>query len=231
MRLITVVAAFVAAGMLLPAVTLGDGDPASDVLLGQSVFYPFTPAVSNGLQTKLNAETAAASRVRFPIKVALIASPVDLGAIPSLFDKAQEYADFLDLEISFSGKQPLLVVMPSGYGVQGLDPAATAAVSSLPKPSGASSEDLAQAAIVAVPRLVAAAGHPIGASAPSATGGSSRPLALALLAAAVVMATAATIVARRRRAAILLDRAGAGWAVSGPRVHRRRTRAPGGVRQ
>ena len=60
--------------------------------------------------------------------MALIASPTDLGAIPSLFAKPQRYANFLDVEISFfGGKQPLLVVMPNGYGVQGLGPAATAA--------------------------------------------------------------------------------------------------------
>jgi hypothetical protein len=231
MRMITAVAAVVAAGMLLSAVALGDGDPASDVLIGQSVFYPYAPAVSNGLRAKLNEETATASRVRFPIKVALIASPVDLGAIPSLFGKAQEYADFLEVELSADGKQPLLVVMPSGYGAHGLDSAATAAVSSSPKPSGASSDDLAQAAIVAVPRLAQAAGHPIGGgSAPSATGGSSWPLSLALLAAAVVTAAAAIIVARRRRAGILLDRAEAGRALSGSR-ERRRSRIPGGVRR
>jgi len=231
MRLITALIAVVAAGMLLPAIALGDGDPASDVLLGQSVFYPYAPAVSNRLQAKLNAETAAASRVRFPIKVALIASPADLGAIPSLFDKAQQYADFLDMEISFSGKSPLLVVMPSGYGVQGLDPAATAAVSSLPKPSGASSDDLAQAAIVAVPKLAGAAGHPIGSvSAPSTTGGSSRALSLALLAAAVVTAAAAIIVARRRRAGIPPDRTGSRQSLSGRRERRHRSRASGGRR-
>lgn len=236
MRLIAVIAAVLAAGMLLPAVALGDGDPASDVLLAQSVFYPYTPAVSSGLQAKLNAETAAAGRVHFPIKVALIASPFDLGAIPGLFGKPQQYADFLEVELSFSGKPPLLVVMRNGYGVQGLDPAAAAAASSLPKPSGASSDDLAQAAILAVPRLAAAAGHPIdteqpigGASAPSTTGGSSRLLSLALLAAAVASAAAAIIVARRGRVGIPPDRAGPERTVSGSRLRRRRARGPGRV--
>ena len=74
-----------------------------------------------GGQPTLNAETAAAKRAGFPIKVALIASPVDLGVIPDLFGKPQQYADFLDQEISFQGKQPLLVVMAAGYGVAGSD--------------------------------------------------------------------------------------------------------------
>ncbi len=145
-----------------PGPARADGDPASDELIGANVFYPFSPPVAAGLQKSLNAETAAASRLHFPIKVALIASPVDLGAIPSLFAKPQQYADFLDQEISFAGtKQLLLVVMPDGYGVQGLTRPATIAAAALAKPSGRQSDDLAQAAIVAVSKLAAAAGHPI----------------------------------------------------------------------
>ena len=94
--------------------------------------------VAPALQTRLNAETAAASRAHFPIKVALIAAPADLGAIPSLFGKPQHYADFLDQEISFVDiKRLLLVVMPNGYGVQHLGGAAQAAAASLEKPAGA----------------------------------------------------------------------------------------------
>ena len=88
------------------------------MLLGENVFYPYTPPVSPALQKSLNAATAAAKQAGFPIKVALIASPVDLGVIPDLFGKPQKYADFLDQEISFQAKQPLLVVMSAGYGVR-----------------------------------------------------------------------------------------------------------------
>ena len=143
------------------AVARADGDPASDVLLGENVFYPYSPAVSAALQKTLNAETTAANRAHFPIKVALIASPADLGVVPDLFNKPQKYAQFLAQEISFQGKRPLLVVMPSGYGVQGLTPAATSAAASLQKPAGGQSNDLARAAIAAIPKLAAAAGHTI----------------------------------------------------------------------
>ena len=78
------------------ALARADGDPASDVLLGQSVFYPYQPAVSASLQKQLDAETAAAQKAKFPIKVALIGSPVDLGVIPDLFGQPQKYANFLD---------------------------------------------------------------------------------------------------------------------------------------
>jgi hypothetical protein len=192
--------------LLLPAAAQADGDPASDMLLAQNVFYPFSPAVSNRLQAELNAETAATSRAHFPIKVALIASAGDLGAIPSLFGKPQQYAEFLDREISAGNNAPpLLVVMRAGYGVEGLGSAATAAAAGLRRPPGASSDDLAQAAAVAVPKLAAAAGHPIGAasalspvSGGSSTGGGPSPLlSVALLAVAAVGASAAIIAVRR----------------------------------
>ena len=123
---------------IAPASALADGDPASDVLIGENVYYPYSPAVSTTLQKRLDGETAAAARAHFPIKVALIATPADLGAMPTLFDKPQQYAHFLDQEISFLNVKPLLlVVMPNGYGAQHLGSAATRAVASLNKPASA----------------------------------------------------------------------------------------------
>jgi hypothetical protein len=187
--------------VLAVAPALGDGDPASDVLLGQNVFYPYNPTVAPGLQKTLNAETAAASRAHFPIKVALIASSIDLGAVPSLFGKPQQYADFLDQEISFLNMpQLLLVVMPNGYGTQGLGSAATATVASLEKPSGGRSDDLARAAIAAVRKLAAAAGHPIIGRVSSGSGSAGGPgaLTVALLAVGAVVCAAAVVAMRRQ---------------------------------
>jgi hypothetical protein len=208
---IAALAAIVAA-TLPPAPALGDGDPASDVLIGQNVFYPFNRPVAADLQKTLNAETAAASHVHFPIKVALIASPEDLGAIPSLFGKPQQYADFLDQEISFVGTtQPLLVVMPGGYGVHGLNRPATLAVASLARPAGAPVDDLARAAIGAVRKLAAAAGRPIpdipgsSGTATSAGGGTSGVAAeagVAAVAFVAVISAAAVLWFRRRRARV-----------------------------
>jgi hypothetical protein len=193
-----------ALGLLLiafvPAPAVGDGDPASDVLLGQNVFYPYTPEVAPGLQKTLDAEAAAASRAHFPIKVALIASRFDLGAVPSLFGRPQQYAAFLDQEISFLNmKQLLLVVMPDGYGTQGLSSAAAAVVGSLKKPLSGRSDDLARAAIVAVPKIAAAAGHPIAqAAGGSGGGGGATMVTAALLAAGAIACAAAVLVTRRR---------------------------------
>jgi hypothetical protein len=185
-----------------------DGDPASDMLLAQPVFYPFSPAVTAALQRTLNAEAATANRARFPIKVALIDSPADLGAIPSLFAKPQQYASFLDQEISFTGtKQLLLVVMPSGYGVAGLNPATTRAAVALAKPAGRNSDDLARAAIDALPKLAAAAGHPIDSAsgAPGiggdSGGGGATVAGIGALAAGALLAAAAVVWFRHRRAA------------------------------
>ncbi len=202
-----IIAASILAMLLAATVAHADGDPASDTLLGENVFYPYSPPVTRELQNRLNAETAAARRAHFPIKVALIGSPIDLGVIPSLFDQPQKYANFLEQEISFLGRQLLLVVMPDGYGVQGLTRASTIAAGSLTKPSGHEPNDLARAAILAVPKLAAAAGHPIKSLAghpikslggePSASAGDNRaPLIIAILALAAIT-TAATLIAIR----------------------------------
>jgi hypothetical protein len=192
--------------MLAPAVAEADGDPASDYLLAQNVFYPYRPPVSASLQHALNAETTAAARAHFPIKVALIASPADLGVVPNLFGQPQMYADFLDQEISFQTKQLLLVVMPPGYGIQGLSQPVTLAAASLTKPTGNQSNDLARAAIAAVPKLAAAAGHPIKTvpDVPSARASNGFPTLIVVILALAATATAAALITIRGRR----DRAG-----------------------
>ncbi len=199
--------ALLLAAPILPAsLALADADPASDTLVSASVFYPYTSQVSSQLQKKLNAQTAAASQAQMPIKVALIAAPLDLGGLPTLFGKPQQYAKFLDQEITFNRKPPLLVVMPSGFGVAGLSPAATAAAASLAKPGGKTGDDLAQSALAAIPKLAAASGVTLApvSSPPPATsgGGGSSPTTpeIVLVAAIAVLATGAIITYNRRQA-------------------------------
>jgi hypothetical protein len=203
--LATLLASLVFASLLCPARAFADGDPASDTLLGLNVFYPYSPTAVPAQRT-LNAETAAAKKAGFPIKVALIQAPTDLGVIPSLFGKPQKYADFLDQEISFQGKQRLLVVMANGYGTQGLPAPAVKAAAGLRPPAGKSSTDLAQAAIVAVAKLAEASGHPIkgvkgvpGGSSSGSGSSSTTPILIGLIVAAVLVA-AALLVLRRRQA-------------------------------
>jgi len=209
-RRLRIAAAVLSAALMLAAVlaplAVADGDPASDVLLGENVFYPYSPPVSAANQKLLNAATAAAARAGFPIKVALIASPVDLGVIPDLFGQPQSYAKFLDQEISFRTKQPLLVVMKDGFGIEGLTPNATAVAATLAKPASGAGNDLAAAALTAVGKLASASGHPIPAASSSSGGsssggGSSTAIVIVLAAAALLAASAlATITIRRWRA-------------------------------
>jgi hypothetical protein len=202
-RLASVLAAVVVAAALAPASALGDGDPASDVLLGENVFYPYSPPTSASVQKTLNAETAAAKRAGFPIKVALIGAPVDLGVIPNLFGKPQQYADFLDQEISFESKQQLLVVMAAGYGTQGLSAGATHLATVLPKPAGGTPTALATAAVTAVAKLAGASGHQI-TGVPGVSGsssGSTFPTAIVVILGLAALAAAAALVALRRRQA------------------------------
>ena len=203
-RPLAIVAAAILAFTLAAPFAQADGDPASDVLIGENVFYPYSPSVSPELQNTLNAETAAASHEHFPIKVALIPSPVDLGSITSLFGQPQHYAAFLDIEISYLDiRQLVLVVMPSGYGVSGLSPAATRAARTLTKPAGRQSDDLARAAIVAVAKLASAAGHPIPKIGVTDTAHGSngwQPPTAAILAFAAIAAAGAILAFRHRHA-------------------------------
>jgi hypothetical protein len=205
-RLATGLAVVLALLLVLPPIAaLADGDPASDVLLGQNVFYPYQPPTSKSLMASLDTATAAAAKEDFPLKIALIASPIDLGIIPQLLGKPQAYAKYLDYEISFEKTQPLLVVMKDGYGVEGLPAAATAAAAKLAPPAGGTPDDLAQAALTATGKLAAAAGHPIaGVSASGSPGGGSggggggtAVLLIVLIVAAI--GTAGALIAVRRR--------------------------------
>jgi hypothetical protein len=196
--LAALVAALISLGGQLPSAR-GDGDPASDVLLGEGVFYPYSPPVTRATARALNAATARAAAAHFPLKVALIAAPVDLGVIPDLFGKPEKYAKFLDQEISYQTRQPLLVVMRDGYGTQGLPAPAAALVRTLPKPASGHSEDLARAALAAVPRIARAAGHPLVArSAGGGGSGSRRGLLLGVLVGAAAAVSGLLLVLRHR---------------------------------
>jgi hypothetical protein len=200
-RIAIIVTALLILGAAGAPAALGDGDPASDTLLGQDVFYPYSPPVPQSVERALNALTAASAKQGFPVKVALIAQPVDLGVIPALFNKPQPYADFLDQEISFTSKVPLLVVMPDGYGTQALPAAATAEAKHLRRPSGQGPTALAEAAIRAIPQMAAASGHTLhgvpGLGA-SDSGGGSTGLIVAVVLGAVLLAGTAVLLRRRR---------------------------------
>jgi hypothetical protein len=140
----------------LAAEARGDGDPASDVLAGQSLFLPQDAGLPVSQQTQLAGLLATAQRDGFPIRAALIASPADLGSIAELWRQPETYAHFLGQELAIVYRGTLLVVMPNGYGVYevgrpGARPAGL--------PGAVPGSDLGAAAIAAIRRLAAASGH------------------------------------------------------------------------
>ena len=162
-----------AAGAVLPASAAADADPASDTLLVQNVFTPYSPQVSQSMSKALTDITAQAQRAGFPIKVAIVAGPTDLGGVPDMFGKPQPYASFLASEISFNRKQPTLVVMPAGIGTANI-PSASAVAGLHVSTAGPGADGLGQTALSAIERLSAANGHPVKApKVSSGRGGSS----------------------------------------------------------
>lgn len=175
-----------------PQAAHADSDPASDILPTQNVFFPYQQKIAGKLKADLQGATAAAKKAGYPIKVAIIATPADLGGVPNLFNEPTRYAGFLGREISFNQKtQPLLVVMPAGIGTYQAGPKAGSAVSGIEVEDGA--DGLARAALEGVSKLAAAAGHPIKGFKPDDSGGGSSsavffviPVALLVLVLAVV---------------------------------------------
>jgi GNAT superfamily N-acetyltransferase len=194
--------ALVGSPLALPAAAGADGDPASDVLLTQNIFLPFSPAVSPTLAGTLTATVAHAHAAGYPIKVALIESTMDLGADPELFGPPERYARFLDLEITYNSAPPLLVVMPGGFGTASTVPAS--ALSTIALDRSARSDGLARAAIAAIVTLARRAGHPISApnlpAAASVGGGTRWPAIAAAVALALAVGGGAAALRRRRRA-------------------------------
>jgi hypothetical protein len=181
-----------------PSSARGDADPASDVLLVQNAFYPYQPPVSPALSAAMDRVLLAAARAGLKLKVAIIGSPEDLGGVFELFGHPQQYAEFLDREISFNHRQSLMVVMPSGFGTVAAGP--SGALAGLTVDAKHSAYGLTRSAIFAVVALVHAGGRTIATpsippeSAPKKGG----PPALLLFAAPVALVILLAIATRRR---------------------------------
>jgi hypothetical protein len=147
------------AGAWAPTSATADGDPASDVLATQSLFLPQDAAVPPAQQAQLAALLREAARRRYPIRAALIASATDLGSVTALWNQPQNYAQFLGQELGLVYDGPLLVVMPSGFGLYHVPHVSTAehVLASGPNPRSG----IGAAAISGIRNLAAAAGHPL----------------------------------------------------------------------
>jgi hypothetical protein len=189
----------------LPAAARADGDPASDVLTTQPLFLPADAGVSFAHENQLNRVLATAASSGFPMRVAVIASASDLGSVTALWRQPQTYAGFLGEELSLVYHGTLLVVMPAGFGLYGPGQAVAASRSALaglrPAAGGAV---LGTAALSAVQRVAAAAGHPVTVpaatvSAPPAAGGSTGTLPIVVFVLGLALIAAAWAASLRAR--------------------------------
>lgn len=193
-----------------------DGDPASDVLPAQDVYYPYTPPVSKPLVAALDALLKQVRAAGYPFKVALIASEGDMGSYPTLFNQPQRYADLLSSELPTQsdrrvrGAFHLLVVMPGGFGGENLGDKVNQALAPIKIDASQGSDGLARAALEAVARIATSAGHPTkvppqaGASAAKAhpgakRGSSTTAIVVGAVVAVLLAAAGAAAVLRRRR--------------------------------
>ena len=186
---------------------LADGDPASDYLLSQSTFLsPFDGHIPTAQSQELAAMLASAKKQGFPLKVAVIVTSYDLGAVPILFRKPQTYAKFLAEEDFYYWKAELLVVMPNGYGIfkgKGLPAADAALIRRLPAVRSTSGPVLVQAAERAVRALAARRGLTLSTASPKGKSSSTSTERIEIGAGALALLLAllgGRIAWRRRRA-------------------------------
>ncbi len=198
--------ALIALASAWPASAAADGDPASDVLVSQPVFLPQDSGATATQQAQLAAIESAAQKSGYRIRVALIATPADLGSVGALWRQPQSYAQFLGQELSLVYKGTLLVAMPDGFGVYDVGqrsatgPAAAgrSVLTQAPAPGRA---DLVGATVTAIERLAGASGHPLRAPSAAAAPGAASDhtgtwIALALGLAAIAAAWTASLRAK-----------------------------------
>jgi hypothetical protein len=203
--LLAAVAAALAIAALAPPAR-ADGDPASDYLLSQKVFFPFDAKFPAKQQAQFAGLVEAANKAGFTIRVALIASSYDMGSVTALYRKPRTYARFLGQELAFVYKQRLLVVMPNGFGFNWPGHPTAPAYKVLAKiPIDSGSAGMLTAAQAAVQRLAATDGVKVAAptdvTTPSQHNSHDRLIIITATVAAVLLAGAAQLVLRRRRRA------------------------------
>jgi len=178
-----------------------DGDPASDYLITQKVFFPYDLKVPTAKQQQLLALVDEANRDGFTLRVALISSSYDLGSITGLWQKPKTYARFLSAELQYVYKNRLLIVMPNGFGFNRPKHPVTheyALLAKIPIKPGAAG--LADSSIAAVQALAKASGVTLSGTTsvqPSSRNHDRLIIVIAALA-ALAVAVALRLVLRRR---------------------------------
>ena len=206
----------VAAAAICSPSALADGDPASDVLATQSLFLPADAGLSLARQEQLVSLVDAARARGLSLRVAMIASPNDLGSVTELWRQPGLYSRFLGQELSLLYRGAVLVVMPNGFGLYargGVAPAAKAALAGLAPPG--STAKLGDAALTAIDHFAAASGHPLPAPSavrtPTAGTGSGDPVAWIVFAAGLIAIVVAWTLSLRARPLQATSRNGRTW--------------------
>jgi len=180
-----------------------DGDPASDYLLSQQAFVSPNARVSSSDTMQLLALLTAARERGYTIRVAVIQSRYDLGAVTVLDKKPRLYARFLSQELRFIYKKRLLVVMPNGYGIANGGRPVPAEQAVLDRLSPAGTLDggaLVAAAVTALRALTAHAGVPIAVTRSSGDNTTRNRIAAACAVAVLLLLLAGGWTYGRRRA-------------------------------
>jgi hypothetical protein len=136
-----------------------DGDPASDVLTEQPVFYGSALDLRSKPAAQLDALVKEAKRRGYPVNVVVISRLEDMGSATYLYDDPERYSDFLAGEIGCCVTGRLLIVMPGGFGVAHIGHSSRPdrkVVEALPAPGAVAK--LLPAAIDGVVALAAASG-------------------------------------------------------------------------
>jgi hypothetical protein len=98
----------------------------------------------------------------YRLKVAVIASPSDLGSVPSLYGRPRYYARFLGIELGLIYKGSLLIAMPAGFGFYHHGRQTVAEDKALgPLRTGSTEQTLVAATLKAVNAVTIATGHPV----------------------------------------------------------------------
>jgi hypothetical protein len=148
------------AALMMASDAFSDGDPASDVLVNVDVYLSEAPTAppASTLVERVRAINAAGYR----LKVAVIASPSDLGSVPSLYGRPRYYARFLGIELGLIYKGSLLIAMPAGFGFYHHGRQTVAEDKALgPLRTGSTEQTLVAATLKAVNAVTIATGHPV----------------------------------------------------------------------
>jgi hypothetical protein len=149
-----------ALGLVCTPAARADGDPASDVLPSQTVFYGSELDLKSKAAAQLPALLDEAKQAQgHETRVAILTAPEDMGEIQDLWEDQVSYGPLLGSEVAYVYRGRLLIVMPSGYAMFHIGHSSVREQRVLDKlPAPAQPADMLPGAMKAVQALAAAEG-------------------------------------------------------------------------